>query len=264
MAINVSNLEIQLSGGAANSDQNASLGGIISNVRVLAQSTSGISTVTGVVIDDASGNALGDGTLSFTYNGGTGKTLSWQDFADGSAGSSIDVDVDGTYAIASSGGGYLFVTVTSASLAVADQSDTITVTNVTNGTFDDISSSESFNGDTEYRGFYIKNTHGIDTAFGVKIWIDSQPVGADSLAIGVDPAGVGDGSTGGVAVTIANEGVAPSGVTFTTPGSQGAGILIGDLLPGQCAAYWQRRVIPAETTVKTLNDVSTLGFSAFL
>src|SRR4030066_91278 len=51
MGINAAYLEIRLSGGAGNSNQNASLGGAISNTRVLAQSASAPVNVTGVVID---------------------------------------------------------------------------------------------------------------------------------------------------------------------------------------------------------------------
>lgn len=260
MPINVAHLELQLSGSGATTNEQA-LGGVISGHRILAQSTSGLSNVTGVVIDDAMGNAAGNGTLSFTFSG---TTLEWQAFGDGTPGTAIDVSTDGKYAIQSSGGGFLLVTVTAASLPGSDQNDTITVANLANETFDNISSGESFAGDVEYRCYYVKNTHSTDTAYGVKIWIQDQPVGADSLAIGLDPAGVGDGSSTGVATTIGNESTAPAGVTFSTPASQGAGLLLGDLAPGECGAFWQRRTVPAETTVKTLDDYSNLGISAYL
>jgi hypothetical protein len=261
MATNLAYLEHRLSGGAANSNQMNSLGGIISNTRVLSQSATAPSNVTGVVIDDAGGNATGVGTLSYTHST---VSLSWQAFGEGSAGTPVAVSSSGAYAIPSGSNGYLFVTVTAASLPGLDKSDSITIANQINKTFDDVSSGESFAGDTEYRCFYLKNTSLTDTMYGVKIWIVTQPVGADSLWLGLDPAGIGDGSATGVATTIIDEGTAPGGVTFSQPATQGGGLAIGDLGPGQCAAYWQRRDVPSETTIKTLNDYSVIGMSVFL
>lgn len=262
MAISVADIEFRLSGGAANTDPLASLGGIVSSQKVLSQVGTGVTNITGVVIDDAAGNAEGAGTLSYVT--ATGE-LTWQAFGEGVAGAAVAVGgADGKYAIPSSAGGYLFVTVTAASLPGTDQSDTVTIANLANKVFDDISPAESFAGDTEYRCLYIMNTNGTDTAFGVTVWVQSQPVGDDSIALGVDPAGVGNGSSTGVATTVADESSAPAGVTFSAPATQGAGLVLGDLAPGQCAAFWQRRTVPSTTTNKTLNDWCNIGVAAYL
>lgn len=260
MPINVADLEIHHSGGAANEAEGASIGGAISTAagkRVLAQSATAPTNVTGVVIDDASGNPLGAGTLTYTN---TGQTLQWKAQGEATGGTAVAVGTDGKYAIPAEGVGYLFVTVTAASLPGTDQNDAnITIANRVNEMFDNISSAESFAGDVEYRCYYIKNTHSTDTAFGVKVWIQDQPAGADTIKLAVDTAGVN-----GTATTAANESTAPAGQTFSTPASQGTGLLLGDLTPGDYAAFWIERTVPAETVTKTLNDFSNIGISAYL
>ena len=117
MAIEVNDLWFVHSGGAANESPLGDLGGAISTAagkRVFSQITSGVSNVTGVVINDAYGNAQGNGTLSFIYNGGTGRTLSWKPYGFPTYYGDT-VDTDGVYVIGSSAG-YLEVDVTVASL----------------------------------------------------------------------------------------------------------------------------------------------------
>ncbi len=253
VANNLAYLELRLSGGASNADPNAALGGVRSSYKVLSKSGTGISNITGVTVDDAPGSADGAGTLAFTASG---KTLTWTPNG-GTAGSPISLTGDGRYAIPGSAG-YLFVTVVDASLPVTDQNDTITVTQLANQLFDDISKTESYAGDTEYRCFYLYNAHSTDPFVGAKIYISTQTTGADDIAIGKDPAGVGDGSTSGVATTIANEGTAPTGVTFSAPANIGSAISIGQLNAGQSAAVWEKRTVPAATVTSTSNDLSAL------
>lgn len=262
MAINMADMEVRLSGGASNTDPNASLGGVISSERVLSQSASAPTNVTGVVIDYANGNATGNGTLAF-INATT--TLTWTPNG-GTVGTAVDVSTDGKYVIAdSTGNQQLHVTVTAASLPGTDQSDAdINIANIANETFDDIAKQDSLDGDTEYRCVYVKNTHATDSMLNATIWINSDASGADSLKIGADPAGVGDGSTTGVATTIANEDTAPAGVTFTAPVSQGTGINLGTLAAGQSAAFWIERTVPPNTTTSTPIDLSEIGLSAYL
>lgn len=262
MAINMADLEVRLSGGAGNTDPDASLGGILSTERVLSQSTAAPTNVTGVVIDYAAGNATGNGTLAYTN---TGTTLEWTPNG-GSIGTAIDVSVDGKYVIAdSTGDAQLHVTVTAASLPGSDQNDAdITIANIANEVFDDIAKQDSLDGDTEHRCVYVKNTHGSDSMLNVTIWRESDASGADSLQIGADPAGVGNGSTTGVATTIGDEGTPPGGVSFSAPTTQGTGINLGTLAAGESAAFWIERTVPADTTTSTPIDLSEIGLSAYL
>lgn len=253
--ITAADLEIRLSGGAGNTDQNASLGGVMSNSRVLSQSATGISNITGVVINYAGGNAQGTGTLSYTA---IGKLLTWLP-AGGLIGAPVGVEGGGKFVVSDYlGKQQLMITVTPGSLPVGNQSDTIAIATLPNKTFDDVTKPESFSGMIDYRCFYIKNTHATETAYGVSLIIDSNTVGGDSIYLGKDPAGIG-----GIATTIALETTAPTGVTFSQP-TEDIPLLIGTMAPGEYAAFWQKRNVPALTSISELNDISVVSALAYL
>lgn len=185
--INSAYLETRLSGGAANTDPNASLGGEASSERVQSQSATGITNVAGVTIDYAGGNPEGVGTLDFFA---ADQTLVWTPFGS-SSGDPVPLTEDGRYAIRGSVG-VLLVTVDFALLSSDDESDSITIANIPNEIFDDVAKADSFNGDTEYRCVYMKNVHEYDPFFDCVVWIGQLPT-PGSVAIGLDPAGPGDG-----------------------------------------------------------------------
>jgi hypothetical protein len=111
----------------------------------------------------------------------------------------------------------------------------------TNAVFDDVTSAEAGTGDAEYRCFYVHNAHATLTLVGAKIWIQSQTSSADTdvaLALG------GEGLNG-TAETVANEGTAPTGETFSQPSSYSGGLTIGDLAPGEHYPVWIRRTVNA-------------------
>ena len=252
--INLAYLELRLSGGAANTDPDASLGGIMSSERIYSKSATGISNITGVVIDDAPGSANGAGTLAYTAST---KSFVWTPNG-GTAGASTAVTENCRIAVPGSTG-WLFLTVTYASLPASNQSDTITVSALSNELFDDIAKAESYDGDTEYRCFYVCNGHDTDPFIGAKIYIGSDASGADALSIGLDLAGTGNGSTTGVADTIADENTAPDpAVTFSAPAAIGSALNIGQLDAGEARAVWIKRVVPAQTLTSTPNDISQL------
>ena len=124
--------------------------------------------------------------------------------------------------------------------------------------FDVITGDENAASDVEYRCIYVRNNHGSLTWLSPVVWISAQTAGGAALAIGLDPAGVGNGSTTGVATTVANENTAPAGVTFTTPTTKGAGLAITDLDAGEAAAVWLRRT--AANTAALDDDGATLSF----
>lgn len=119
-------------------------------------------------------------------------------------------------------------------------------TGVNENLFDNVSSGEATTGDTEYRCIYVYNANAADTINGCVVWLaDNTPSPDSSVQIGLDPAGNGNGSTTGVATTIANEGTAPAGVTFTDAPNVGSGLTIGTLAPLTGRAVWFKRVIAA-------------------
>lgn len=105
--------------------------------------------------------------------------------------------------------------------------------------FDDVDSSESTAGDTEYRCVYIHNNHGSLTLTNPVVWIVSNTTG-NRIAIGVGAAAVNATET-----AIANESTAPASVTFSQPTTKGAGLALGSIPAGQHRALWIRRTVAA-------------------
>lgn len=258
MPVALVNLGLFLSGGAGNSDPNASLGGIISATRFLSQLATGV-TIGGVTVNDAAANAVGSGTLSYLVSG---QTLTWTP-PSGAAGVAVPVGTNGTYMIHGAGttAGYLRVTVVAASLPAGNVSQTVTIANRDNNLFDDVTKAEALAGNINYRCIYVKNTHASDTATNVSIWIHQDSLGADTIAIGADPAGVGDGVSTGVATTIVNEATPPAGVVFSQPLSEGAAINLGTFTFGTGRAVWIKRDVPVSTLVAAADDTSLFRFT---
>lgn len=189
----LSDLKRYLSGGAANTTADASLGGAISTTGLIKNQTATRSTslITGVTIDDALGNAIGSGTLTFA---GAAKTLSWTP-PNSTAGTAVDVSSSGTYAIQGpSNGGMVIVTVVASSLPGSNVSDTVVISALNNQLWDDVSKAQSNAGEVTYRCFYFKNA-AADTMVEFKLWIAENTPGQDSVAIGLDPAGIGGTAT---------------------------------------------------------------------
>lgn len=268
MAIAVGDLTLYLSGGVANIQPDLSWGGVMSTQasgKVKNQDWTNPSLVTGVVITDAKSNSLGVGLLKWDV---ATQALYWKPYGSTAYVGTL-VTTSGDYTLGDASG-YLKVTVTYSSLPSLTQQDNITISSVNNNVYDNISAYQSLVGSVEYRCLYMKNTNPSGTANDVKIWVKSQPTGGDVLAIGLDPAGVGNGSTTGVAKTITGEtdptNVLAGGtpVVFSAPISSAEGLLLGTLLAGECRAFWIRRTVPVESTTMTDYDSSSLGFSATL
>ena len=112
--------------------------------------------------------------------------------------------------------------------------------------FDDVAPAEATSGDVEYRCFYVFNDNDADTLNAVKVWLAGDtPSPGTVAALGLDPAGVGDGTTTGVAAVIANEQTAPAGVVFSAALDEASSLAIGNLGPNQGRAVWMRRTVSA-------------------
>lgn len=124
----------------------------------------------------------------------------------------------------------------------------ITATEITDDTvanlFDNVSGAEAVVGDTEYRAFYIKNTHATLTWQGAVFWISSNTTsGDDTLSVALDLAGV---ITTGAGDDVADESTAPSPtLTFVAAANEGAALTIGDMAPGSYILIWVKRVVNA-------------------
>lgn len=113
--------------------------------------------------------------------------------------------------------------------------------------FDNVSSAEASAGTTDYRCYYVKNTHATLTLQSAKIWIQSNTPSADT-AVTIALAGEG---VNGTAETVANETTAPVGEVFAAAATEGAALSIGNIPPGQHQAIWVKRVVNAGAAAYT-------------
>lgn len=117
--------------------------------------------------------------------------------------------------------------------------------------FDIVSAAESRDGDIEYRCFYIRNTSTVDTFRNVAIQLLSDTPSEDtSIAIGLGSAAIGAPEQ-----TIADEGTAPIGISFTA--DEQVPLTIGDIPPNSYKAVWVRRTVEAATAAAS-SDAATL------
>lgn len=123
-----------------------------------------------------------------------------------------------------------------------------------NALFDRVTGAEAAAGDIEYRCLYVRNTHGTLTLYAATVWISTNTPSTDTvLAIGLGTAAIA-----ATEQTIATEADAPVAVSFSAPASYAAGLLIGDLAPGEYKAIWLRRTVGAGAAAYS-NDGATLS-----
>lgn len=125
--------------------------------------------------------------------------------------------------------------------------------------FDDVTGVDNRDSIVDYRCLAFHNSHATLTATDVKVWLSSEVAGGTSIAIGVDPAAASAiGSASAQGAEIATELAAPAGVTFTAPTTEGAGISLGNVAPGQTRFFWIRRT--AANTAAVAADGVTFGW----
>lgn len=215
------------------------LGGAI-GTPLSSQNASQPEIITGVYISQAFGNALGFGQLSYNP---MNQQLTWK------PPSSIDsyahvVTSSGTKLITGANGS-LMVSVSVGDLPTAYKIENVAISSPLGTIFDPVTAGMALAGDTQYRCIYFKNNHATLTATDVRLYVHTPPAAPQTLAVGVDPAGVGNGSTTGVAESLASRSTPPAGVTFTAPVTADQGIQLGSIPPGHCVGLWQRRTVPA-------------------
>lgn len=255
MAIKINDLIFVHSGGSANETPSADLGGAISttaNKRIRSQSSTTPNTITGVVITDAFGNPEGVGSLQYTN---ATKTIGWKPYGQTTY-YGVAVSTNGVYLIGSSAG-YLVVTVTYGILPSSDKVDSLTISNVQQNVFDNVTAAQALSGKTSYRCHYVLNTHATDTAVDVRIWVKTNTPAGDTLDIGL-----GTSAKGSTEQQIGNETTEPTSVTFSAPASYASSLVIGDLTAGQWKAVWLRRTVPVETRGTVIANTAVVALAA--
>lgn len=137
-------------------------------------------------------------------------------------------------------------------------STTQITTAVVNNLFDNVTGDENAASDVEYRCFFIHNAHATLTLIDPKVWISAEVAGGAVVAIGIDTtAASAIGSSSAQALEVTDESTAPSGVSFSSPTTKGAGLSLGDLPAGQTRAVWVRRT--AANTSAVNSDGATVS-----
>lgn len=243
-------LEFRLSGGAGNSDPAVSLGGVISNVEIVQKTAAFVGTpMPGVTILRSSNNPLDKGTnqlLSAVLSTRTWnykKSLyfvpvgDWNEYTEATDDNNwAAVDVDGIYDLTWTDYAFtasITVSVQTSLLPVDYSTYRITVPASTPGNlFGGITAQQLIVGGDDYRCVYLKNT--------TAAYLPCRLYFADAPASCVMHAGLDPSASGGVATSIANENVAPAGVTFTRPASRDSAIAFG-IGASSHRAVWLRR-----------------------
>ena len=115
-------------------------------------------------------------------------------------------------------------------------------TDSANNLFDDVSGAESVSGDTEYRGFYIRNDHATLTLQNPAYKITVQTTHAfTSFEIAIATEAVN-----ATMATIANESTAPAGVTWTSVVDNP--LAFANLAPAARKGLWIKRIVTAGAT----------------
>jgi len=125
-------------------------------------------------------------------------------------------------------------------------------TEMSSSLFDNVASGEASAGDVEYRAIYVHNAHATLTLEAAKIWIQANTPSADTTL----DIGVGTSAVNATEQTVANEGVAPSGVTFSAAADEAGSVSLGDIPAGQHRAVWIRRTVTAGAVAS--NDTANL------
>ena len=102
--------------------------------------------------------------------------------------------------------------------------------------FANVTPAEAVAGSIKYRALSFKNTSAF-TAYAAVVYISQETTSGDTtVAIAYDSTGT---------QSIVNEDTAPTGVSFTTPVSLGAGISLGDVAAAAVRRIWFRRTVTA-------------------
>ena len=150
----------------------------------------------------------------------------------------------------------------SASSGPASLGKYISTTDLPSGTdlfFDRITGSENAGSVTDYRCYFVYNSHATLTLIGAVAWLQGgDPAGGANVSIAVDTtaaSAVGSATAQALqATTETAPGASVTGLSYSAPSSAAAGLSLGDIGPGQCRAVWVRRA--AANTAATTETVT--------
>lgn len=128
-----------------------------------------------------------------------------------------------------------------------------------NDLFDDISGAENAASTIDYRCIFVHNSNGANNLQNTVVWVNPETAGGANVAVAIDNIAASTiTSASAQAAEIATETTAPTGVgAFSTPTTQGTGLSLGTINPGQCRAFWIRRSAAASSALS--NDGMTIN-----
>jgi len=243
----IESLTVNLSGGAANTDPAASTGGVRSSTAILFQSATVTSAIPGVTVTNAAGNALGTGTLAYSY---VGKTITWTPPGNSVPGTAVTINANGTYLIRGAGvtNGYVIITVVSASLSSGtNYSTAVAIADQTALFLPAVAKDTAYTGATEYFLYYLNNV-GATTIKAVNIQVQVDTPGLDTLSVAV--------------IATKNTTELQAAASAHTYSAVGVDVAMGDLLTTDYWGFWIKRVTPALTVDGVTNNTFKLRVTA--
>jgi len=262
--MDVNDIQIRHSGGASNSDQESSIGGISSSSPILSQ-TFTAATIAGVTIVEVGGMEEGNALLVLDN---VYKAFSLVP-PEGAKGPEVGYEGLGnrSYRLTGSSGinkGYMIIDVVEANLPTVYSTDQITIATTQEGLFPNIEMTEATLGITQYRCVYLVNTHGTDTVADIGVYLLSDTEGEDSIEYAIDT----DAGVNGTAVTLVDETdptnllinlTFESELDHTDAQQLGSSLAAGDEI-----AVWIKRTVPEYVSTEVLNNSFVLGIKSYL
>lgn len=222
-------LTIKLSGGAANADPTLSTGGAKSSTSVLSQTAVLSSSLPGVVMGNAAGNAVGLGTLAYVA---AGKTITWTPPGEVIPGTPVSIGADGVYLIRGNGAsaGHVLITVTLSALSdTTDYSRTVTIADLVGLMLPTVNKAVALAGGTQYFLYYLDNTGAATVKVsGIRILTDAT--GPDALTISK--------------LAAKNTTEIQADAAGHTYSAINVDVALGDLATTDYWGFWIKRVVP--------------------
>jgi len=252
----MASLGFYYSGGSGNSTPASSTGGAKSATLIPLQTLTSTGLITGVTLNEGYANAIGAGTLTYTFST---NTFTWAPYG-GTSGLGVQTLTSGRYFVqgANNAGG-LSIEIDFASLPSSTTTDTVTAANQTEKWFANQTKEESTAGVNKYHCFVIRNDHATDPIVDTRIFISENTPGADTWAIALDPIVAGSGAVG--PTDTGNELTPGAGLTFVAPSSYNHAdfLPVGQLLAGECRFFWAKQITPPNIAASYAANTFKLG-----
>lgn len=255
-------LEIRLTGGASNTTVADSFGGALSTVAgglILSQSSTALTTLTGVTIDDVYG--CNEGTATWVYTAAT-QRLSFQP-PGSTAGTAVSIGTTGSYVVHGAGTGVVgtaLITVNQALLPGSNVTNTSTIATRRNTVFPDTTKDESDVGKVIYRTIGIQNAHASDKMKDLKVWVHTNTPGQDTINLGKTAAKNTAPAAGASDLIVPwADAIGTVAMTFGDYSTEATALELGDLLFGDYYIIGLRQTVPAGVTEAVADNTFRLG-----